>query len=491
MTFTAKNGIGRPLKREKRQFSGALTPIFSGKSIVVTGFIYRKISPCKRRTVTAPMVSAKYSIQEVIRIRPSAKRGESIRPRKTLEKTTDRKHNVSRKNAAYASVDDFCTTGRKTVTGTLQDNHGTWTVYARVFNPRTGKMQQRSKTTGCKVKSNTKRVAERIMRDIIEEWELEANAITPTRNPLFSEYVEKWLEKKETTKRANTALSYRQYAEKHILPVFGDCKVQSITRQMLQNYANEKLKTLSVNTLKKHFVVINGALHDAVLDDILAANPAGDNIEFPTAKKFEGHAYTPEQISVLLKGAAAEGEPIYSAIILAVFYGLRRSEICGLRWKDIDFDAGEMYIRNTKTQNGTLVIDAEQTKTPKSRRTIGLIAGTVPYLQSLKQSQEQAGFPLGKVCVWADGTEVRPDYVSHRAQKIMKNCGLKIIRLHDLRHTAASLLATQATPKQIQGFLGHADIATTMETYTHLLDADRKSTSAIMDSILKKADICL
>lgn len=140
-------------------------------------------------------------------------------------------------------------------------------------------------------------------------------------------------------------LSYRQYANIHILPAFGGYKVREITRPMLQDFCNEKLKTLSVNSVKKIFVPINGVLDDAVLDDIISANPGGKNIRFPQAKKFEGKAYAPEQVARLLEGATAEGEPIHSAIVLAVIYGLRRSEICGLRWKDVDFDAGCLYVR--------------------------------------------------------------------------------------------------------------------------------------------------
>ena len=260
---------------------------------------------------------------------------------------------------------------------------------------------------------------------------------------------------------------------------------------MLQDYANEKLKTLSVSSVKKQFLVINGALTDAAIDDVIVENPAGKNIRFPQAKKYEGKAYTPEQVASLLDAAEKEGEPIRAAMVLAVIYGLRRSEICGLRWKDVDFDAKRLYVRHTKTQNGQLVIEADQTKTPKSRRTIDLIESTVPYLRNLKQTQKDSGLALDKVCVWADGQEVRPDFITRRTGQIMKKYGLEKIRLHDLRHTAITLLiAAGATPKQAQVFAGHSDTDMTMGVYAHLFEEDRSETSRIMDSVLKNSVFC-
>lgn len=377
----------------------------------------------------------------------------------------------------------------KTVKGKLYDDNGTWTVRARVFDPLSGKVKQRSKSTGFKVKDSTKRRAEQSMREIVSEWEKEANAIPIKRDPMFYEYVQKWLDKKAVCRQANTVKSYRDYANTHILPTLGSLKVRQMTLQHLQLYYREKLKTLSVNTVKKHHVVISGALLDAVRDGVIPVNFA-DYVEFPKAEKFEGKAYSVEQVSALLDAVEQEGEPIRSAVTLAVCYGLRREEICGLRWKDIDFDTGKLYIRNTITQNGALRIEAERTKTDRSRRAIDLIDSTVPYLTNLKETHQKNGLTLDKVCTWPDGRAVRPDYITSKTRRVMKAYGLERIRVHDLRHTAASLLATQATPKQIQDFLGHEDISTTMNIYTHLQDEDRKATSGIMDSILKNSVFC-
>ena len=114
----------------------------------------------------------------------------------------------------------------------------------------------------------------------------------------------------------------------------------------------------------------------------------------------------------------------------------------------------------------------------------------MPYLKELKASQERAGHGGGKVCLHPNGAEVRPDFLTYKTDAIMKQYNLPHIRFHDLRHTAASLLSTEATPQQMRDFLGHEDISTTLNTYTHILDTERQKTSAIMDGILKTSVFC-
>ncbi len=127
----------------------------------------------------------------------------------------------------------------------------------------------------------------------------------------------------------------------------------------------------------------------------------------------------------------------------------------GLRWKDIDFEGNSLTVSNTVVQNGELKIEAELTKTKAGNRSIALLPVTVPYLQELKEKQEAAKLKTDKVVAWMDGQEVRPDFISRKTRQLMKKCGLPVIRFHDLRHTAASLLAPHVTPEQLRDFLGH------------------------------------
>ena len=378
---------------------------------------------------------------------------------------------------------------QKTVRGTLVDDRGTWTVRGRVYDPVTQKTRQRAKTTGFKVKGHTKRRAEEAMKEILAQWEIEANTVPVVHDPLCGEYVKKWIERKSFSIRENSAKSYWDFANLHILPYLGHIPIRKMTLQNLQNYYAEKSKTLSVSTLRKHHCVVSGALLDAVRDKIISVNFA-DYVEFPKAKKFKGKSYSEAQVAALLDAVEQEGEPIRAAVTLAVCYGLRRSELLGLRWEDIDFGAKTLCVRNTVTKYRDLVIEAEQTKTEKSQRTINLIESTIPYLLQLKQTQERNGLALDKVCVWPDGRTVRPDYITARTSRIMEKHRLEHIRVHDLRHTAASLLAKRASLKQVSEFLGHGNISTTGDIYTHLMDDERKATSDIMDGILKNSVFC-
>lgn len=377
----------------------------------------------------------------------------------------------------------------KIVNGSLQNCRGYWHVRARVYDPASGRSKHRAKSTGFRVADNTKRKAQQAMKEILSEWEQEANTTAAKTEPLFSDYVDGWIKRKTATVRPNTVKSYQDYATVHILPALGHFEVRSMRLQNLQDYYAQKRESLSMNSLKKHHVVISGALLDAVRDGIIEANFA-DYVEFPKAKKFVGKAYTAEQVAQLLTAAESEGEPARAAIILSVCYGLRRSEICGLRWKDIDFESGRLHVVNTITRNGALVIEGEQTKTTKSKRTIGLVESTIPYLQELKQSQVKNQLKLDKVCRWPNGKTVTPDYITRKVSHIMKKYGLEHIRLHDLRHTAASLLSGKASLKQVQEFLGHEDITTTANIYTHVYDEELDVTSRAMDDILKTSVFC-
>ena len=159
--------------------------------------------------------------------------------------------------------------------------------------------------------------AQQAMREIVKAWEDEANAIKPKRDPLFRKYVERFLQRKENCRRPDTVKGYRDYARLHILPALGDIRVKDLTLEHLRQYYAGKQETLSANSLKRHHVVIRGALLDAVRDGLIPVNFA-EYVEFPSQKKFEGHSFTPEQVSTLLKAAEEDGEPTHAAILLAV-----------------------------------------------------------------------------------------------------------------------------------------------------------------------------
>ncbi len=308
--------------------------------------------------------------------------------------------------------------------------------------------------------------------------------------PTMEEYINIWLEKKSRTAKENTMEGYRQYARDHIIPAIGNVRVENVTVDLLQRYYDRKHETLSVNSLKKQHCVVTGALLEAIRDGLINHNPA-DYVEFPKAEKFTGASYTPEQLAVLLEGARRVGEPLYAAVLLASCYGLRRSECLGLRWKDVDFENSQIHVCNTVVKGkGGQSLECEQTKTSKSNRLITLIPVTVPYLKGLKRQHARSFLTLDKVVRWPDGRPVRTDYLTDATSRLMERCNLPHIRLHDLRATAATLLSTVAQPKQVQEFMGHEDVSTTLNIYTHVQRKERNKTSEQMNEILESPIFC-
>lgn len=379
------------------------------------------------------------------------------------------------------------------IRASLQQNKGFWVVRGRVVDPKTGRTRQRSKSTGLTVKGNHKREAQEAMREIVQKWELEAAGMKEEDEHLFSEFAERWLERKRALKvRETTIHSYEDYFRLYIGPKFGDTPMADISQDDLQAFFFGFLKSHSVNTARRVNCVFSGAFQEAVRAGIVPVNLADrDHLDFPKAKKFEGSAYTERQVANLLAVAKQEGEPIYAAVVLAALYGLRRSEVLGLRWRDVDFERGTLTVSNTVVMDGYATVEAEKTKSANSHRVINLFPVTMEYLKALKKAQQGGGVIPQKVVAWPDGKELHPDYITRKAKKLMKQAGLPVIRFHDLRHTAASLLAPVVSPQQLQRFMGHEDISTTYAIYAHYMDKERRATSEAMNGILEGAGISL
>ena len=205
--------------------------------------------------------------------------------------------------------------------------------------------------------------------------------------------------------------------------------------------------------------------------------------------QFKGQAYTAEQANKLLE--VIHGEVLEPVIMLGLLFGMRRSEALGLRWSDINFKNQTIVISNTMTQMRTLLID-EHTKSFTSHRMLSVMDDVIGYFKRLKTQQEANKREYGDkyhdsdfVCVWPDGRIILPGYVSHNFKKLLAKYDLPEIRFHDLRHTAGSLLLAQGVNiKQIQEFLGHSDVTTTLNIYVHTDEEAKKETAAAMGKVL-------
>lgn len=356
----------------------------------------------------------------------------------------------------------------------------------RYKDPQTGKSCQTSITTKIPVQGNNKRKARQKGEELMANY---IRSLSPD-NWTFVQWVEKWIESKKANIRQVTYDGYCYYFSKHIKPFFGDKLLSNVKRIDLMNYYQKKLDDgLSPNSLPKHRVVIGGALKEAYLQEIIPNNPHY-GITLPRCVSFEGTAYSLEQAQQLL--TCVKGQNIETAVILGLCYGLRRSEVCGLRWSDIDFETNTMTIRNTVVHSKN-IIELEKTKSKASNRKIDLVPNTIPYLKELQENQKRYRERISckhktkqwYVCSHKDGTRFNPDYISKAFSKFLKRSNLSKIRFHDLRHTAGSLLLEYSKDiKRVQKLLGHEKASTTWNTYIHQSEASREETANIMDNIL-------
>lgn len=375
----------------------------------------------------------------------------------------------------------------------LVDDHGTWTVRARFPDTPFGKPKLHSMSTGLKVCGNNKRKAEAAMREISSQWERmvkEKTSVDP--NATFGECVDSWLRTKEQILRHGTMDCYYSINRCHISPTIGRIKLRDLTRQDIQEYFNKIAKDLSPTSLRKHNVVIRGALRQAVIDGLLPPDHGNvlTMVELPKKRKYEGKALSDEQIKAVFANLADEPEPIPSIMILGICYGLRRSEMCGLRWGDVDFENNVVHIRNTVVNHVGGRDEGEHTKTMASRRDITMIAATKDYLLGLYERRQKQGMVSDKVCAYENGEQAKPDYLSRYAKVYMEKCGIPNMRLHDLRHTAATVLVKRMPVIYVSKFLGHNQVSTTMDIYSHVLDGERDRASTTMDKYLESAVFC-
>ena len=382
------------------------------------------------------------------------------------------------------------------VTGSLQEKNGIYQMVVRVPD-RSGTCKQKFKSTRIKVKGKNQRESRsnRLKAErMLAEW---LDTLSKTEyyggDKNLIEAIEDWLAQKKKTLRPDSYEAYRNTYEVHIKTYFEQKKLRldDVTPRVIQLYVRTKEDAgQSRKSIRKHLVILNGVFKEAVAMGELTFNPcAGITVSAKQDDHFEGTAYEISTAKKLL--VAVQGDPIEPAVYLGLFLGLRRSEVVGLRWKDVDMENGIVHIRNTVVRFRT-VSEQEKTKSKASKRDLFMPDALKAYLQKLWEKQEEERKLTGRkfsgdehLCQWPDGTTYLPDYVSRRFEKVLKKSNLPKIRFHDLRHTAGSILVNGGhTIKQVQDFLGHEKASTTLDIYTHVSLEGKKNTAQVLGDLL-------
>ncbi len=318
---------------------------------------------------------------------------------------------------------------------------------------------------------------------ITHEAEKIKGTLVKPRDTTLEEWLEYWMTNIIIPNReATTAYGYRNMIDNHIVPDLGKIPIQDLKPQRLQTYYTKllKVKGLSPNTVRKHHDLLKTALQVAVKQDIILMNPIM-KVEAPKVQETDIKFYTQDDLKKLF--SVVEGDHMEIVIKLAGYLGLRREEISGLKWCNINFDNKLIIINHARTMIGSKVIE----KRPKNRtstRTLHMPDEIYNLLlkQNEKQNEAKAFYEdeymdTDFVVVWDNGKPCRPNYLSERFKRLIEKNNLPEITLHGLRHTFASVANSLGVPMyDIGKALGHSTPATTGKIYTHLLDNNHQDT---------------
>ncbi len=373
---------------------------------------------------------------------------------------------------------------------------GSW--YVRVELPRdsAGKRHQRRE-----VVRGTKAEAQRRLRDLLRE--VETGTLVDDRRLSFGALAQRWLDATEHRVGARAFANYRAHVENYIVPGLGSVRVEALRPALVEEALaswisggrSDRRKDradLSRRTVAHIFSTLRAVCTWGVRMQIMPRNVA-EAVEPPKVEQHEMTALDAAGVGEML--AAVQGSELEHAVVLAVGTGLRRGEFLGLRWTDVDLEAGRLTVRRSVE----MVKGQRREKPPKTRnsaRTIALPAFVVAALKARKDEQQanltrlvgelEARRRQRDAFIFdrADGEPWAPTIFGNAFARAMKRAGLRV-RLHDLRHTYATLsLGAGVDLKTVSSALGHSAIGVTANTYLHAVESLQRDSADRLDSLL-------
>jgi len=366
-------------------------------------------------------------------------------------------------------------------------NGYTWQIIIEAGFESEGKRKRIYKTV-----NGTKKEAEKVLTMMLTELN-KGTLIEPSRLTV-QEYLREWVKTYVEPNLAPTSLDgYRVNIERHIIPSIGHLKLQDLTPLHLQRLYKERLERgrvdgkggLSAKSVIYIHRNIREALDHAVRMQIIPRNVA-DLVTLPRVKPFKSEVYDEDQIKKLLQ--AAQGTDMELPVTLAAALGLRRGELLALKWENVDLDGKTISVCDNlvPTSKGNI------TKAPKSensRRTLDFPEGLAPLLKRHRRLQNERKLKLGPaycnqghVCCQEDGKYWAPSYFSKKFADFLKRHKLPHTRLHDLRHSNATLMLKYGVPAKVASQrLGHSSIGITLDLYSHVMGDMQKGAAEKID----------
>jgi len=351
-------------------------------------------------------------------------------------------------------------------------------------DPETGKRKQQWVSI-----KGTKKDAEKRLSELVSQ--LDNGIYIKPKKTTLAEYLELWLN--EYAKNNLSPRGFERYSgiiRKYLIPELGKVILTQLKPEHLQKHYIAKLNDgLSARTVRYHHALIHVALQTAVKWGLVSRNVA-DAVDPPRIRRNEMQTWDEDDVNRFLEGV--KDSPYYALFYTALFTGMRRSELLALRWQDVDCIYCQIYVNRSLHQlkNGSFIFT--QPKSAKSSRTIALTPSTILMLREYQEKQKLEREMLGTSLADGDlvfsnveGKPLRPNTVTRAWTTLAARCGLKVIRLHDARHTHASLMLKQGIhPKVVQERLGHSSIQMTIDTYSHVAPGIQEAAANRFDEIL-------
>lgn len=355
--------------------------------------------------------------------------------------------------------------------------------YVVGHDPLTGKMISRN------VLGKTQAEVKEKLRTAIENSK--RLDYTQTGKYTVGQWMDEWFEAYAKVKvRPSSHQTYKGYIENHIKPNIGDIPIEKLTSLQLQKFyrllltegrvprieSEKQPKGLSAKTVRNINQVISSAMDMAVRHKLILSNPT-EGCELPKVEHREMKTLPAEQLGAFLREAKESG--VYELYYMDLATGLRRGELLGLKWEDVDLQNGIIHVRRQVAR-----VDGEvkelPLKTKNSYRNISISQDAVAMLTEMEAHRSSDYvFPS------STGGPISPDSVNNMLHRVLKRAGLPSIRFHDLRHTFATLaLQNGVDIKTVSGMLGHFSAGFTLDTYAHVTTSAQKEAARTMGNVL-------
>ena len=356
-----------------------------------------------------------------------------------------------------------------------------WQVTVEGVRGPNGERKRFSKTV------RTRKEAQDIERDMLNQ--LASGGIQRVTPMTTETWMKTWLTVHKPDIEESTRRGYEEKIRNYIIPAMGHIPIAHIDGTFVQSWVKDMdERGLSARTIKSAYQCLHSAFKTAVQLRILPHNPC-EYIMLPKINEYNAQVYTDPEIHTAIN--AAKGTDIFLLVYLGLAVGLRRGELCALKWDHIDLENSKIHITENRVAiKGDVITKQPKSKSSKRTITIGKSACRVLKTAKKEYDEERSSYGPGfckeeYVIHLKDGSPYHPDSLTQKWGRFMAKHNLKHIRLHDLRHSCAtSMVANNVDTKTVQKRLGHASYKTTMDLYVHRTQSMDDKAAEIMDQVI-------